>query len=129
VASVLPRRCCGDAEDNAALLIPYALIAATAALTLIREMPSVRAALVAAIPALSALGIAVVGGLLVNDANAEERGETLLLYYGVALWTSWGVLVLLTAAICRTRWWSMAGGALTLPVALLGIFLFCARID
>jgi hypothetical protein len=43
------------------------------------------------------LAAAAVGAYFVNRLNPEFRGEPLFLFFGVVLWASWAVVVLLTA--------------------------------
>jgi hypothetical protein len=118
-----------DGSDNAALLVPYAVVALAGALAIRSRSDSVRAAVTAIVPILALLAIAAIAGTLINDANQGERGEPILLYYGVTLWGSWIALVLGTALGFRTRWSTIAGIGLSLVVALLGLFLFNAQID
>jgi hypothetical protein len=118
-----------DGGDNAALLVPYAVVAVVGAIAVVGKSDSAPAALAASVPVLALLAGAAIAGAAVNDGNQGERGEPILLYYGVTLWGSWGVLVLGTALALKTRWSTIAGVCLSLLVAVLGMFLFIARID
>jgi hypothetical protein len=118
-----------DGGDNAALLMPYAVVALVGAVALVNRSDSASAALAATVPVLALLAIAAIAGALVNDANRDERGEPILLHYGTTLWGSWVVLVVGTALALRTRWSTIAAIGLSLVVALLGLFLFNAQID
>jgi hypothetical protein len=118
-----------DGGDNATLLVPYAVVALVGALAVARQSDSVPAAFAASLPVLALLAIAAITGVLVNDSNGDERGEPILLYYGVTLWGSWISLVLGTALGFRTRWNTIAGVGLSLVVAFVALFLFNAQID
>jgi hypothetical protein len=118
-----------DGSDNAALLVPYAVVALVGAFAIVRQSDAVSEALTGTVPVLALLVTAAIAGVLVNDASRDERGEPILLYYGVTLWASWAVLVFGTALAFRTRWSTIAGVGLSLVVAVLGLFLVNARVD
>lgn len=116
-------------EDMWALVVPYALLAVAVAMGLRHQVETTREAMLAALPALGLLLVALIVGVFTNDHRAAFRGEPLMLYFGVALWMSWATLVLVSAGGCRTRWNGLLGVALTLLVAGLGLLLFTARFD
>jgi hypothetical protein len=118
-----------DGGDNVGLLVPYAIVALVGAFAIVHRSDSIAAALAAAVPVLTLIAIAVIAGALINDGNQDERGEPILLYYGVTLWGSWTALVIGTALGSRTGWSTIAGVGLSFVVALLGLFLFNAQID
>jgi hypothetical protein len=112
------------------MIVPvYAGIAVLAAVGVRGREDSPRQALLSALPVLVLLGAAAVAGLLLNVQGADEPGEPLLLYFGVALWASWAALVLSAALVSRTKWNGIAGIGLGLLVAALGLFLFTAQIN
>ena len=115
-----------------AKLVPvlvYALVAGLAAIAVRERAKSVRHALLSALPAFVVLAAAAMIGDLRNEHLAQFRGEPIYLYYGVTLWASWAVLVVSTAIVSRTKWSGIAGIALGLLVAMLGLGLFTSRID
>jgi len=116
-------------DDMWALVIPYALVAVVAAVGVRQQAQTTRDVMLSALPALALLLAAVLVGLFANDQRASYRGEPIMLYFGVALWASWGTLILVTAGACRTKWNGLVGVGLGLLVALLGLLLFTARID
>ena len=116
--------------DEPWIFVPiYALIAGIAAIGVRGHARSVLSAVLSALPTVALLAAAVVIGDLENEHSAQFRGEPLYLYFGVAVWTSWAVLVLSTALVSRTRWSGFAGIGLGALVAVLGLFLFTMRID
>ena len=68
-------------------------------------------------------------GIGMNEAREEFRGGPIYLYFGVALWASWAVLLVSTSLLSRTKWNGLAGIATGCMVVLLGWVLFVARID
>ena len=109
--------------------VPYAVLAALAALTVRQRVGSVRAALVGALPLLALLGIAALAGVAANAGRAEFRGGPLDLYLGIAVWVSWAVLVVATAVVSRTKWNGAAGLGVGTVAASIGFVYFIARID
>jgi hypothetical protein len=120
----------GDIGDDEATFVPvYAGIAVLAAIGVRGREDSPREALLSARPVLILLGAAAIAGSLLNEQGADEPGSPLLLYFGVALWASWAVLVLSAALLSRTKWNGVAGIGVGLLVAALGMFLFTAQIN
>jgi peptidoglycan/LPS O-acetylase OafA/YrhL len=115
-------------EEPISVLI-YALVAGLAAIGVRGRARSVREALLSALPTVALLGIAAVTGYLLNNQGPDYRGEPIYLYFGVALWVSWAVLVLSTALASRAKWDGFAGIGLGFLVSILGLFLFTAQID
>jgi hypothetical protein len=107
----------------------YAFLVVLVAVGVRRRVESVREALLSAFPNVVVLAAAAVAGLLLNSQGAEYRGEPLFLFFGVALWASWTVLVLATALASRTKWNSLAGSGVGFLVAVLGMYLFTLRVD
>jgi hypothetical protein len=110
-------------------VLVYALVAGLAAIGIRGRAGPAREALLSALPAVALLGTAAVAGYLLNNQGPDYRGEPIYLYFGVALWASWAVLVLSTALMSRAKWDGFAGIGLGFLVALLGLFLFTAQID
>lgn len=120
----------GSIGEEPLIFVPvYALIAGLAAIGVRGRARSVLGALLSALPTIALLAAAAVVGDLENENSAQFRGEPLYLYFGVAVWTSWAVLVLSTALVSRTKWSGFAGIGLGALVAVLGLFLFTMRID
>jgi hypothetical protein len=120
----------GDIGGEEATLVPvYALVAGLAAIGIRGRAQSAREALVSALPAVALLGAAAVWGYLLNKQGAEERGEPIYLYFGVALWASWVALLLSAALVSRTKWNGLGGIGVGFLVAVLGLFLFTAQVD
>jgi hypothetical protein len=120
----------GDLGGGAASFVPlYALVAGGAAIGVRKRAQSARQALLSALPAAGLLAAAAVAGPLVNEEQAEYRGGPIFLFFGIALWASWAALVLSTALLSRTRWNGLMGIGLGFFVAVLGLFMFVARID
>lgn len=110
-------------------VLVYAVVAGIAAIGVRGRAPTVREALLSALPAVGILGVAAVVGVLVNNQGPDFRGEQIFLYLAVALWGSWAALMLAAAFVARTKWDGFAGIALGFLVAMLGLFLFTAQID
>ena len=110
-------------------LVPYAGVAALAVLTVRERARSVRAALVTTLPMLTLLGLAALAGVAANAGRAEFRGGPLDLYLGIAVWTSWAVLVVTTAVVSRTKWNGAGGLGVGSAAAFIGFVYFIARID
>jgi hypothetical protein len=120
----------GEIDGAEITFLPvYAAVAVLAAISVRGREQSPPKALLSALSTLALLGAAAGGGLLLNEQKANERGEPIFLYFGVALWASWAALVLSAALVSRTRWNGIAGIGLGLLVAALGLFLFTVRID
>jgi hypothetical protein len=120
----------GDIGGEEATLVPvYALVAGLAAIGVRGRAQSAREALVSALPALALLGAAAVWGYLLNQRGADERGEPIYLYFGVAVWASWAALVVSAALVSRTKWNGLSGIGVGFLAAVLGLFLFIARVD
>jgi hypothetical protein len=64
-----------------------------------------------------------------NQGGKDERGAPIYLYFGIALWSSWAVLMLSSALLARTRWNGFAGIALGSVVGLLALLLATAQVD
>jgi hypothetical protein len=112
------------------MFIPvYAVVAALAAIGVRGRAQSAREALVSALPVVALLGVTALSGYLQNQQAADERGGPIYLYFGVAVWASWAVLVVSAALLSRTKWNGVAGIGVGLVVAVLGLFFFTARID
>jgi hypothetical protein len=115
--------------EGGALALIYALIAGLAVVGVRGRARSAGHALLSALPILGLLAAAIVVGDLHNEHNAQFRGEPLYLYFAIALWASWAVLVLSTALVSRTKWSGLAGIGLGSLVAVVGLLLFTMRID
>jgi hypothetical protein len=120
----------GDIGGEEAAFVPvYAGVAGLAAIGIRRREQSPREGLLSALPVLSLLGAAALAGSLLNEQGAEEGGEPIFLYFGIALWASWAALVLSTALLSRTKWNGVAGIGLGVLVAAFGLFLFTVQIN
>jgi hypothetical protein len=119
-----------DRSDRARVIALFVVIAVLGAIKLVRARAQTKqAALMSSLPAMAVLAAAAVGACVLNRLNVEFRGEPLFLFFGVALWASWAVVVLSTALLSRARWNGLGGLGLTSLVALLGLFMATARID
>ena len=119
-----------DLGGEAPISLPvYAALAGLAALAIRARAPTRREALLSALPSVGILGTAAIAGLLLNNTGQDYRGEPIYLYFGIALWTSWAVLMVATALASRTKWDGLAGICLGFVVAFLGLFLFTIQID
>lgn len=106
----------------------YAVIAGVAAVAVRQRAASARQALLSALPAIGILAMAAIGGLLTNR-EPDFGTEPIYLYFGVALWASWGVLMVATALASRTKWDGLGGVCLGFLVALAGLFLFTVGVN
>jgi hypothetical protein len=119
-----------DPSDRSRLIVVLVVIAVLGAIKVVRARAQTKQdALMSSLPAIAVLAAAAVGAYVANRLNAEFRGEPLFLFFGVALWSSWAVVVLSTALLSRARWNGVGGLGLTSLVALLGLFMATARID
>lgn len=116
-----------DGGDRRRLFGVYLLIAVIAAISLRARALTRRDAVVSSLPALGLLVVAAVAGL-VFGLSADGRGSPLFLFFAVALWASWVLFVLSTTLLTRTRWNRLAL-AVTVIVALVGVFMAGAQID
>ena len=116
-----------DSSDRWRLIAVYLLIAAIAEIVVRARMRTQRDTALASLPALGTLAVATIAGT-VAGLTADGRGSPLYLYFGVALWASWAILVVSSALVWRIRW-NRLGLALTFVVAIVGAFLAAAQID
>jgi hypothetical protein len=107
----------------------YALIAGVAAIAVRKRAASAREALLSALPVVGMLGIAAIAGALLNNQGPDFGTEPIYLYFGIALWGSWAVLMVATALASRTKWDGLGGICLGFLVALLGLFLFTMQVN
>jgi hypothetical protein len=120
----------GDTGGEGPMFVPvYAVVAALAAIGVRGHAQSAREALLSALPALALLGAVAVWGAVLNNQAEGERGEPIYLYFGVALWASWAALVVSAALLSRTKWNGLWGIGVGFLVAVIGLFMFTARID
>ncbi len=119
----------GDLGGRSGLPVIVAIIGVAAALVLRGAVPTVRAALLSAVPALGCVAAAATVAAVMDPAGNPDRGEPIGLYLGITLWVSWASLVLATVLIARTRWSGVGALALTAVVALLGWACVTFQVD
>jgi hypothetical protein len=117
------------ADEGSTVAVEVILIAALAVVMPPRSVGSRREALVHAIPVVILAGIALVAGLMQNEANTGVHGETVYLYFGWALLCSWCALAVLSALLVRTKWTAPGYLAIAVLAGIIGFLNLTVRID
>jgi hypothetical protein len=120
----------GDVGNETTFVPLYAAVALLTAVGVRGRTESAHAALRSALPVMAVIGLAALTGFLMEEQRDElMRGGPLYLYFGIAVWASWAVLVLSTALASRTKWDGFWGIALGCVVAFAGWILVIAQVD
>jgi hypothetical protein len=77
---------------------------------------------------LALLCLAAVAGLIDNKLTEADRGEPVLLPYGLGLLALYGIAIAVLP-VWPNRWLSAGVSILTLLVGLVGLFLISAQLD